>query len=245
MRWLAWNSLVIALVLVLIAAATSVTAFQPAGTPEAGTPVGGSPSAATPIAGTGSLVYAQPAALLSLLPQPGSESVVVIAQAPVRRNQVFVMIRNDTFAPVGEISVGVSVRDSTGALLAVGTSFRTIPANVEPGGLAQAVIDLDGSAPDGSQAQTAITYGATGFALATPLPILEVDYTGSTLVGFVQSPGRAAAGSVQIAVSCWTAEGSFSDYAPIQYINSIVDQPSLASFGVDATGCDHFIITTG
>lgn len=65
MGWLSRNALVIAIVLVPIAARSSMgVAQQSDGMPTAGTPVG-----TTPVAGTDTLIYAQPAELPTLVPR--------------------------------------------------------------------------------------------------------------------------------------------------------------------------------
>lgn len=249
MRWLARNSLVIALVLVLIATVTSVAAFQPAGTPEAGTPAGGTPILGTPIAtgaNTGAY-FASPTDLLNQLPSGDASSVSVIGNGLVFQNQVFVAVRNNTAATVGSVSIAVSALDGSGQLIAVGSSEQVVPAIIQPGGIGQSLIALQSPAPDGSTVQITVSAGAVpGYVITTPLTITQATNNGSAIIGFATNTAGAPSSFARFAISCWGADGSLASYpAYTTFDNFSVPPGASAAFTASAAGCDRFLITAG
>lgn len=239
MRWVSLKALVITVVLVLFAAATSAAAFQPAGTPMAGTPIAaGAPSGA---------YFASPTDLLSQLPAGTPDSVSVIGNGLVFQNQVFVAVKNNTSATVGSVSIAVSALDPSGALIAVGSSKEVVPSIIQPGGIGQSLVALQSPAPDGTAVQIVVSAGAVpSYVSTTPLIVSQATNTGSAIIGFATNPEASPSSFARFAISCWSADGLISSYpAYTTFEGFSVPAGGTAAFTATASNCDRFVITAG
>ncbi len=244
MRWLARNSLIIALVLTIVAAVSSVAAFQPAGTPAAGTPISGTPIATD---ATNDAYFASPADLLDQIPSGEPSTVSVIGNGLVFQNQVFVAVRNNTSATVGSVSIAVSALDASGGLIAVGSSEQVVPAVIQPGGIGQSLIALQSPAPDGTAVQITVSAGPVPSYVSTaPLTITQATNTGSAIIGFAMNATGSPSSSPRFAISCWGADGSLVSYPAYTIFDGYSVPPGAnAAFTASTASCDRFLVTAG
>ncbi len=265
MRWIARNSLVIALVLVLVTAASSMgVARQSGGTPAAGTPVEaslitGTPVEASPVAGTpidssadALTALIQPSDLLERLPQPIPGEVTVIADSSITTNsddetRTMVLVRNGTNQPVGNVAVTGSVRDASGALVAAGASESTWPAVIQPGGVAQAFVIFQGDVPDFTFGSYSATWGALpDNSLLVDLVIQEANPVAESIIGFVRNDTNETAYFGVVAGSCFNSSGVLDDWTVHPLDNTRLEPGQSAPFEVSfgAYACQSFILTT-
>ena len=241
MRWLSANALVIAIVLTLVAAGSSLVAAQSNGTPAGGngTPV--------PISSTGDTYFASPIDLLTQLPPGEPATVSVIGNGLVFQNQVFVAIKNNTTATVGSVSIAVSALDTSGALIAVGSSEEVVPSIIQPGGIGQSLIALQSPAPDGTAVQIVVSAGAVpSYVSAQPLLITQTTNTGSAIIGFAMNPTGSPSSFARFAISCWASDGTLASYPAYTTFDGYTIPPGgTAAFTASATSCDSFLITAG
>ncbi len=262
MGWLSRHALVIAVVLVLVAAGSSMgAARQSGGTPAAGTPIGGTPAGATPLgatpvagpAGVGGPSLQQPPGLVDLLAAPTPGTVSIVASYPITTGSdgigvTMVLVRNATDQPVANISVAGSVRDTSGALTAVGANETTWPAVVQPGQVAHAYLKFQGAVAYGTSGQYAVTWGPVPpYSSDVSLEIQEANKLGDGIIGFVRNPSPDVAYQGILAGSCYDAAGQMTNWLYGPLANTRLAGNSVVPFNIafNTPGCTSFILTAG
>lgn len=257
MRWFSANALVIAIVLTFVAAGSSIAVSQAINTPVAGTPTTGTPNGDTPVAisgpGSGGPSLQQPVDLIDQLPAATPGEVSVVASYPITTGAdgiaaTMVLLRNATDQPVANVSVAGTVRDASGALMAVGANETTWPPVIAPGQVAHAYIQFQGAVASRTAGEYAATWGPVpASSSGVSLEIQEANSLGDSIIGFVRNPGSDTAYQGVLAASCYDTNGQMTNwlYRPLE--NTSLDANHVVPFNVafNTPGCTSFVLTAG
>lgn len=190
-------------------------------------------------------LYASDDALLDSLPLGVGGSVeTVAARVSDDRGSAIVIVRNTTGQTVQDISARVAVRDDSGSLVGAGASTGFRPRVVPAGGLALAVIPLEGPALgdtlDVSVSSADFVWGSDD------LVVLEAAATDGAVIGFVRNPEARPLRAATLTLVCFEGDGAISSGRTVPAPSSVMTPGQDDAFSIVATGpCDAFLLAGG
>jgi len=168
---------------------------------------------------------------------PGEVSVVAVSPSLDRSGSLPVVVRNNTPQPVGPIDVAGTARDSSGALVASGSSQGFKPVVVAPGEVAYGYVYFGDEVPPGASFDLTVSSDAvTDYFM--PVLITELSATGDQLIGILMNDASTTvSGPIGVDAICFDANTS----AILSTQGSYAEQDELAagatgSFSIDLFG---------
>lgn len=186
----------------------------------------------------------------TLLPPGNSGELAVVANGVYDGMSLPLLVRNNTGEAFVRVSVSVSVRDASGALLAVGEANDLTPARVEPGSYAfgSAYFDFATLPGDATYQFQAVGESAesTYFIGQFDLVIQDSSYLGDRIVGTaINEQSEVIQGPIGVDAACFGADGSLlgvaNDYAAAETAASGETIPFQVTL-YNIAPCDLFLI---
>jgi hypothetical protein len=185
-----------------------------------------------------------------LVPPGNSGELAVVANGVYDGMSLPVLVRNNTDEALIRVSVSVSVRDASGALLAVGEASDLTPARVEPGSYAfgSAYFDFASLPSDATFEFQAVGESVESalFIGQFDLLIQESSYLGDRIVGTaINEQSETIQGPIGVDAACFGADGSLlgiaNDFAAAETAASGEAIPFQVTL-YNVASCDLYLI---
>lgn len=185
------------------------------------------------------------------LPQGEPGLNIILTGPPSRFGVVPVVIRNNTDAPVYDIEISATVRDSAGSVLGTGPGRDIAPSYVPPGGVAFGRVLFGDTPLDGTTVDYLVTADDTpGLILSNrDLEIIEHNLVSGNIVGLALNNHDTAVNMLNFSVICFDDDG-----LPTTVRDSYTDQDRVEAgaelpFSVDLLGdeaqCGRYLLAGG
>lgn len=185
---------------------------------------------------------------LSELPTGEEGALTVILIGPVnRRNDMPIVIRNNTGNPVVNTIASVTVRDADGALIGTGEVSDFFPNYLLPGGIAFGEAEFSEAPPANAGYEFRVTAeDQDSRVFYKDLESVEHNLLGDRIVGFLRNSADESLQGIRVAAICLD-----ESLNPIGFTYDYTDQETVGvgeemayEVGLDTFNCPYYIVSS-